>query len=82
MENDWLTTVRVELERACGMPLELSRTEIDELLRLASFAAHESGAKLNAPLVCYLAGRVTAAGPLTVAEVASAVRAAAPAGSP
>jgi Domain of unknown function (DUF6457) len=82
MENEWLTTVRAELERACGVRLELSRDEIDELLRLASFAAHESGAKLNAPLVCYLAGRVTAAGGLTVAETAAAVRAAAPATSP
>ena len=56
MESPWLAAVRAELERVSGIELALTRDEIDELLRLASSAAHESGAKLNAPLVCYLLG--------------------------
>lgn len=77
MESAWLAAVRAELERASGVELALTRDEIDELLRLASHAAHESGVKLNAPLVCYLAGRVTQASGLSVAEVAEVATAAA-----
>jgi hypothetical protein len=29
---------------------------VDDLLELAKVAAHESGERINAPLVCYLAG--------------------------
>ena len=36
--------------------LELSQAEIDELLELARLAAHESGERINAPLLCYLVG--------------------------
>ncbi len=34
----------------------LSRAEIEELLELARIAAHESGERTNAPLLCYLVG--------------------------
>jgi hypothetical protein len=78
VERGWLGQVAAELERTAGCRVELSREEIDELLRLASFAAHESGAKLNAPLLCYLVGRVTAATGLSVAEVADLARASTP----
>lgn len=77
MESAWLAAVRAELERVSGIELALTRDEIDELLRLASSAAHESGVKLNAPLVCYLAGRATQATGLSVADVAAAAAAAA-----
>lgn len=35
---------------------ELSAEEVDELLELARIAAHESGERINAPLLCYLVG--------------------------
>jgi hypothetical protein len=79
VENEWLAAVKTELERATGTELGLTRDEIDELLRLASFAAHESGAKLNAPLLCYLVGRAREASALTVAELAEGARNGAPA---
>jgi hypothetical protein len=79
VENAWLAAVRSELEGATGADLALTRDEIDDLLRLASFAAHESGAKLNAPLLCYLVGRACEASGQTVAELADAARAGAPA---
>jgi hypothetical protein len=33
---------------------------VDELLELARIAAHESGERINAPLLCYLVGLVHA----------------------
>lgn len=41
-----------------GAPTDyrLSQEEIDDLLELARVAAHESGERINAPLVCYLVG--------------------------
>lgn len=76
MVEGWLGHAAAELERATGSELSLTRDEIDALLRLASFAAHDSGAKLNAPLVCYLLGRATEASGMSVAELAGLVRAA------
>jgi Domain of unknown function (DUF6457) len=35
---------------------ELTRAEVEELLELARIAAHESGERTNAPLLCYLVG--------------------------
>lgn len=75
--SDWLQTVRQALEDAAGSDLPLAPGEIEELLDLSGFAAHESGARLNAPLVCYLVGRAAAAGPLSVAELSAIVRLAA-----
>ena len=37
--------------------LELDDTRIEALLDIAGFAAHDSGARTNAPLLCYLLGR-------------------------
>lgn len=76
VEDGWLGHAAAELERGTGSRLSLTRDEIDELLRLASFAAHDSGAKLNAPLLCYLVGRATEASGLSVADLAELVRAA------
>jgi len=53
----WLDAAIAELEAATDASLGLTREEVDELLRLASFAAHESDARVNAPLVCYAVGR-------------------------
>ncbi|MDX6485897.1 MAG: hypothetical protein QOF43_1050, partial [Gaiellaceae bacterium] len=37
--------------------LELTPEEIEKLLDLAGYAAHDTGARTNAPLLCYLLGR-------------------------
>jgi hypothetical protein len=75
VEEGWLRHVAGELERTTGSELSLTREEIDTLLQLAAFAAHDSGAKLNAPLLCFLVGRAAEASGLSVAELAGLVRA-------
>jgi tRNA threonylcarbamoyladenosine biosynthesis protein TsaB len=53
--------------------LELEPEAVATLLDLARIAAHESGKRTNAPLLCYLVGRATASGaPLDA--VAAALR--------
>jgi hypothetical protein len=57
--DDWLAEARDRLAAASGEDpgaLDLTQEEIDELLELARIAAHESGERTNAPLLCYLAG--------------------------
>jgi Domain of unknown function (DUF6457) len=53
----WLDASLERLERASGVPLELTEDMRDTLLDLARMAAHESGDRTNAPLLCYLLGR-------------------------
>ncbi|HKG44003.1 MAG TPA: DUF6457 domain-containing protein [Gaiellaceae bacterium] len=56
----WLSQMRDELAVAAGVPareLELSAEDAITLLDLARIAAHESGERTNAPLLCYLVGR-------------------------
>ena len=55
-----------------GGGAELTADETRVLLDLAAHAAHESGARTNAPLVCYLIGRLQ--GDRDLADVADAVR--------
>ena len=52
--------------------LELSDKEAAVLLDLARIAAHESGERTNAPLLCYLVGR--AQGDAHLETLAAAVR--------
>ena len=57
--DEWLRQARDKLAAATGedaSAYELSREEADELLELARIAAHESGERTNAPLLCYLVG--------------------------
>jgi Domain of unknown function (DUF6457) len=57
--DGWLEEARGKLAESVGEPAErydLSRAEMDELLELARVAAHESGERTNAPLICYLVG--------------------------
>jgi hypothetical protein len=73
--DQWLSDARDALAQASGVPLE--RLELDdeavrELLELARVAAHESGERTNAPLLCYLVGRAHDGAPLD--ELADAVR--------
>ena len=42
---------------ATGVEPELSDEEADALLEIARIAAHTSGDRRNAPLLCYLLGR-------------------------
>jgi uncharacterized protein DUF6457 len=57
----WLTSARDALAAAAGVPpgeLDLDDETSRTLLDLARIAAHESGDRTNAPLLCYLVGRV------------------------
>ena len=57
--DGWLSAARERLAEATGEDpsgLDLSQADVDELLELARVAAHESGERTNAPLVCYLVG--------------------------
>jgi hypothetical protein len=57
--NEWLSARADALAAEAGVArelLELSPPEIDRLLELAGYAAHDSGARTNAPLLCYLVG--------------------------
>jgi hypothetical protein len=56
----WLTQARDAVAAAAQVPasaLDLSDEEVTVLLELARVAAHESGERTNAPLLCYLVGR-------------------------
>lgn len=57
--DEWLSNARNRLASATGedaSALELDQADVDELLELARIAAHESGERINAPLLCYLVG--------------------------
>jgi hypothetical protein len=71
----WLADARNQLAGAAGIPpeeLELSDDDARELLDLARIAAHDSGERTNAPLLCYLVGRVQ--GGADLQTLADAVR--------
>jgi Domain of unknown function (DUF6457) len=71
----WLTKARDALAEEAGLPLEhlcLSEEDARTLLDLARIAAHVSGDRTNAPLLCYLVGRARRDGDLDV--LAEAVR--------
>jgi hypothetical protein len=73
--DDWLTRARDAVAEAAGVPaseLELDRETEVTLLDLARIAAHESGDRTNAPLLCYLVGRAQRAAELDT--LAKAVR--------
>jgi hypothetical protein len=55
----WLQSARDSIAAASGVPaeqLELSAEDVRTLLDVARVAAHDSGERTNAPLVCYLIG--------------------------
>ncbi len=71
----WLTEARDAVAAAAGVPaseLELSDDDVRTVLDLARIAAHESGERTNAPLLCYLVGR--AQGSAALDTLADAVR--------
>ena len=75
--DDWLKQARDAIAEASRVPadqLELDDEVVATLLELARVAAHESGERTNAPLLCYLVGRAQAQGTLTLDRLARAVR--------
>ncbi len=73
--DEWLQSARDTIARASGIPaeeLELSADDVRTLLDLARVAAHDSGERTNAPLVCYLVGLAVGRG-AEVADVADAL---------
>ena len=73
--DTWLAQARDALAAETGVDraeLELSEADADTLLDLARIAAHDSGERTNAPLLCYLVGR--AQGTQSLSELAQAVR--------
>ena len=74
--DEWLTNARDAVARAAGIDaaeLELDEGEVETLLDLARIAAHKSGERTNAPLVCYLVGLAQRGG-AGLDELAGAVR--------
>lgn len=73
--DEWLTRARDSIAAAAGVEpstLELSEEDAHTLLDLARIAAHVSGERTNAPLLCYLVGRTQGGAPLEA--LAEAVR--------
>jgi hypothetical protein len=73
--DEWLSDARDALARVTGADaseLDLSDEDAGELLELARVAAHDSGERTNAPLLCYLVGRAQGSRPLD--ELARAIR--------
>ena len=74
--DEWLGAAADALAREAGVPrgqLELDADAVRTLLDVARVAAHESGARTNAPLVCYLLG-LSAGAAKDVHRLADAVR--------
>jgi hypothetical protein len=72
----WLTAARADLAAAAGVDLaelDLDPEAEELLLEVARVAAHESGARTNAPLLCYLVGLAQGRGKAGLEQLASAV---------
>ena len=71
----WLQTARDTIASTAGVPaaeLELAPDDVRTLLDLARVAAHESGERTNAPLLCYLMGLAVAKGEAGLEALAEA----------
>jgi hypothetical protein len=70
----WIDDVTAHVAQTCGLDpaaIALEPGDADVLLDLAAVAAHRSGDRTNAPLLCHVLGRARAAGvPLDVLEAA------------
>jgi hypothetical protein len=74
--NPWLTEQARRLEAASDLPagaVGLLSDEIEALLEMASVAAHESGDRRNAPLLCYLVGVAAGKGAVSVDRLRTSI---------
>jgi hypothetical protein len=74
--HEWLVAASERLAREADAEpsgYSLTQEEIDELLELARVAAHESGERINAPLVCYLVGLARAGSGRPLGELVDSV---------
>ena len=72
----WLTAARDAVADEAGLDetdLELDAEGTQTILELARVAAHDSGQRTNAPLLCYLVGVANARG-AELSALADAVR--------
>lgn len=77
--SEWLEAAADAIARETGIDrsaLDLSEDDKESILEVAALAAHESGTRLNAPLLCYLLGRASSEAELE--QLAAAVRATVP----
>jgi hypothetical protein len=61
----WLSDITIRIADATGVEadaLAINSDDADTLLRLAGVAAHTSGERTNAPLLCHVLGRAVAMG--------------------
>jgi hypothetical protein len=61
----WISELTTRIADATGIApatLAIDPDDADTLLRLAAIAAHESGERTNAPLLCHVLGRAVALG--------------------
>jgi hypothetical protein len=61
----WITDMTSRIARSTGIDegaLAIDAAGAEELLRLAGVAAHTSGDRTNAPLLCHVLGRAVALG--------------------
>jgi hypothetical protein len=73
--HEWLEQSRDRIAAVTGedpASLALDQEQIDDILALAAAAAHESGERTNAPLICYLAGLAAGRRGLAVEDVVDA----------
>jgi hypothetical protein len=74
--NEWLSERADRLAAASGVDraqFVLGGDDVKTLLDLAALAAHESGVRTNAPLLCYLVG-LAQSGAKSLDELAEAIR--------
>jgi hypothetical protein len=72
----WLDDVTQHVASRTGLDaatLAVSDDDAQTLLDLAGHAAHETGERTNAPLLCHVLGRAVAAG-IPLADLDAAVR--------
>ena len=61
----WISDMTTRIAGATGIPvaaLTIDGDDVEELLRLAGVAAHSSGERTNAPLLCHVLGRAVSLG--------------------
>ncbi|MEI6571075.1 MAG: hypothetical protein WCO36_06565 [Actinomycetes bacterium] len=74
----WIDDLTNQIAEAHGLDpqsISVSESEAEVLLELAGLAAHSSGARTNAPLLCHVLGRARSQG-VSLEALSETVRAA------